>query len=841
MLSKYSPYLLCLLISILVVVLYINDFSPLVRLEWKLQDMLYSFRGETNFSNDIILVDIDNNACIKYGSWPWDRDRLADLLAAVGNGQPRTVLLDIVLDQNTEQDTLNYTHILAGQMSWMQNVIVPYEITTAEFRNNKLSVPGNLKHYSMRVNSDIGLLEEDMAVLGRKLFFPPEEICTYAAGLGFKHERYDSDRKIRWASLLMHYEGYYYPSLTLMAAAHYFGINASDINVFGGESISMAGIEIPTNYNGEMFINYNKPGESYCRVSAVDILDEAVGPETFKDKLVIVSVTDDADVEYYATPVTKRLQGSEKTANIMENILHTNFIKRYDADPEFDLILLFGIGILFAFILPRVSLLYRVVILLIAMFILANVSFILFNSLKIIIRSLYFGLEFFLLLLASPLLDHEFLAALGLSGDSQDGLKKSGLPKIEPNDLEQSKSRTVKPRRPARRPEPAPDKPPADVATKATDVNATDMATVKAEIPGESYQETATYESTSAEKAAPPTPEMPATTSPPPDAPPEASPEAPSEDAAEPVLSEDEAAFDESEYDDPHSVTPATSRIKKLGRYKVLGIVGKGAMGTVYKGTDPAINRNVALKTIRLDFVSDPEELAELKERLSAEARAAGMLSHPNIVTIYDVGSERNLQYIAMEFLEGQTLESMIRRKVKFNYRIISQIISQICSALDFAHRQKIVHRDIKPANIMVLKDYTIKVMDFGIARVDSSSMTRTGIAMGTPNYISPEQLQGKQVDIRCDIFSLGVVMYELLVNKRPFSGENLTALIYNIVNKEPEPPSKVDSSIPPLFDRVISKALKKDPNERYQRATEVTTDLADFIESFAGRRSASV
>jgi len=283
--------------------------------------------------------------------------------------------------------------------------------------------------------------------------------------------------------------------------------------------------------------------------------------------------------------------------------------------------------------------------------------------------------------------------------------------------------------------------------------------------------------------------------------------------------------------------TPQPADIKNLGRYQISGILGKGAMGQVYKGTDPAINRPVALKTIRLDFVSDPKELAELKERLFSEAQAAGRLSHPNIVTIYDVGSEGDLQYIAMEYLEGQTLEQMIRRKVKFNYRIIAQIIVQICAALEYAHKQGIVHRDIKPANIMIRSDYRVKVMDYGIARVDSNSMTKTGIAMGTPNYISPEQLKGQKVDNKADIFSLGVVMYEMLLGKRPFKGENITSLIYSIINKEPERPSEVNPQVPLLFDHIVARALKKEPKDRYQNASEIITDLSDFVDSFSSRK----
>ena len=276
--------------------------------------------------------------------------------------------------------------------------------------------------------------------------------------------------------------------------------------------------------------------------------------------------------------------------------------------------------------------------------------------------------------------------------------------------------------------------------------------------------------------------------------------------------------------------------LTNLGRYQVTGILGKGAMGLVYKGIDPAINRPVALKTIRLDFVNDPAEMEELKQRLHREAQAAGKLSHPNIVTIYDVGSEGPLQYIAMEYLEGVTLEDLIKKKTKFNYRIIAQMILQICAALEYAHDLGIVHRDIKPANIMVLSDYRVKVMDYGIARVDSNSMTKTGIAMGTPNYISPEQLKGLSIDRRADLFSLGVVMYEMLLGRRPFRGENITSLIYSIMNHEPEKPSDVNPQIPLLFDHIIAKALKKSMAERYQKASEIANSLKDFVESFASR-----
>ena len=871
MLTKYSSYILCLLISILVVALYINDFSFLVELEWKIQGLLYSVTNDSNYAGDFTLVNIDEKSVKEFGKWPWDRDRVADLLAAVGNGEPKTVLMNIYFDYDASQDTLGYTAILAGQMSWMKNVIVPYEISKAEFRSDKISSPDYLKYFSVGVNNELGVLPEHATLLGRKIFLPPDLICEYAAGMGFKYNVYDTDRKIRWSPLVMHYEGFYYPSVELMTAVHHLGMDPSMVKVKGGESVQLGGLEIVTNEKAEMFINFNSPGRTFNRVSAADVLSEKIDLKSFKDKLVIISLDLEDETEYFSTPVSPRLAEFEKTANIVENIVHGNLIKRMDSNPLVDMVILFGLGIVFAFVLPRVSLKFRLIILAGSFFVLVNLAYVLFSSYSILTRPLYVGIELFFFLIASPLMDNEFLAKLGIIEDTRSH-KPGGLPKIKQKPtvklLKEDRLQTTNTDEPTiqvdnRRS--SLDQ--SDQLKKTTPANLTadssEIKTVAQQVPGDIQDSTpGDYHNislnddgksdqegnseTTSEKT-PPFDEQE-------DTPPEGF--EPTADNSGRLDLRGEPANQLSSYEQsissgtpPGGITPNAGRsqndsqqnfsmgdsqqLTTLGRYKVVGELGKGAMGSVFKGLDPAINRNVALKTIRLDFVSDPEEFAELKERLFREARAAGMLSHPNIVTIYDVGTEGKLQYIAMEYIKGATLEEMIRRKVKFNLRIVAQMIAQICSALEYAHSYKIVHRDIKPANIMVQQDYTVKVMDFGIARVDSTSMTRTGIAMGTPNYISPEQLQGRKVDHRCDIFSLGVMMYEMLVNKRPFTGENLTALIYSIVNKEPEPPSAVDSSIPPLFDRIIEKSLKKNPDERFQKASEISSALSDFIESF--------
>jgi serine/threonine protein kinase len=238
-----------------------------------------------------------------------------------------------------------------------------------------------------------------------------------------------------------------------------------------------------------------------------------------------------------------------------------------------------------------------------------------------------------------------------------------------------------------------------------------------------------------------------------------------------------------------------------------------------------------------LDFPLSPTETAELKSRLIQEAKAAGMLSHPNIVTIYDVGEQEGLHYIAMEYLSGYSLEDFIKKKGELNYRIVARIVIQTCEALSYAHQHGIVHRDIKPANIMLLEDFHVKVMDFGIARLETTSLTKSNVALGTPQYISPEQLEGRQADKRSDIFSLGAVLYEMLTRRKPFQGENISSLMYRVLNYDPPPPSTINEKTPLIFDRIVSKAMAKKPEERYQNADEISQTLAEFVSSFVVTR----
>ena len=254
----------------------------------------------------------------------------------------------------------------------------------------------------------------------------------------------------------------------------------------------------------------------------------------------------------------------------------------------------------------------------------------------------------------------------------------------------------------------------------------------------------------------------------------------------------------------------------RIGRYKIVRELGRGAMGVVYLATDPTIGRPVAIKTIRLGEVTNAEERARLRERLFREARSAGVLSHPGIVTIYDMEEQDDIAYIAMEYVNGPTLDQLINGQPLPSDRMFS-ILGQTAVALDYAHQKGIVHRDIKPANIMVTEDGLSKITDFGIAKISTNEQfTMTGAIVGTPHYMAPEQVQGLAVDGRADQFSLAVITFEMLTGEKPFTGEQLTTVVYKIVAEEPVPAHRLNSTLNQQITNVLRRALAKKPDARY-------------------------
>lgn len=276
------------------------------------------------------------------------------------------------------------------------------------------------------------------------------------------------------------------------------------------------------------------------------------------------------------------------------------------------------------------------------------------------------------------------------------------------------------------------------------------------------------------------------------------------------------------------------NRLLKLGRYEVVRELGKGAMGIVYLAKDPLIGRLVALKTIRAAAHADDDEAKEFQQRFIREAQAAGILNHPSIVTVHDIGQDdaTGTSFIAMEYVEGQNLKEVLQQGRALSFDQIGDIIAQVAEALDFAHAKGIVHRDVKPANIILIDGTRAKITDFGIAKIASgaANLTSTGQFLGTPNYMAPEQIKGAPVDGRTDIFALGICLYECLTRRKPFGGDSLTSISYKIVH-EPFPSlQEINPQIPEAYEELVANCLAKDPAKRYQRARDLSNALRAVI-----------
>ena len=276
-----------------------------------------------------------------------------------------------------------------------------------------------------------------------------------------------------------------------------------------------------------------------------------------------------------------------------------------------------------------------------------------------------------------------------------------------------------------------------------------------------------------------------------------------------------------------------TARPKKLGKYEVLEVVGQGGMGVVYKALDHEIGRLVGIKMMTKAVMNDPV----LLERFYREAQSAGKLRHPNIVTIYDLGVQEAVPYIVMEFLEGESLDVALRSGRPLALEGKLNIVIQVCSALAYAHEQSIIHRDIKPGNVMLLKDGTVKLVDFGIARIGAEYVTRTGQLWGSIQYMSPEQIQGTHVDLRTDIFSTGVLLYQMLTDTLPFEAQDAGATLLRIIHGSPAPLNKFVQEYPLELDGIVQRVLSKKPDDRYQTANELAFDLSHVEEQLRRKR----
>ena len=265
--------------------------------------------------------------------------------------------------------------------------------------------------------------------------------------------------------------------------------------------------------------------------------------------------------------------------------------------------------------------------------------------------------------------------------------------------------------------------------------------------------------------------------------------------------------------------------VDTLGKYQIRGELGRGAMGIVYRGFDPMIEREVAIKTLRADLLESGEK-DTLLARFKKEAQAAGRLNHRGIVQVYEYGEDADRVFIAMELIQGRELKDYMSEQARFSTAEIVRMVKELLDALGYAHSHGVVHRDIKPSNVVLLPDGHIKITDFGIARLESSTLTQAGNVLGTPSYMSPEQFMGQRIDGRSDLFSTGVMLYELLTGEKPFIGNSFTTIMHKVMKESPSAPSSLNISLHPSFDQVLAVALAKRPDERFRNAAEFSQAL---------------
>jgi CHASE2 domain-containing sensor protein/tRNA A-37 threonylcarbamoyl transferase component Bud32 len=798
--GRFSGLILYVLITILVLSLYAGKYGFLERTATGMQDGMFKFRGRLEATPaEIVVVGIDDQSVDNIARWPWNRDLLAQLVFLVSRGSPKAIGLDVFLPEQVDEDTSGRTGILADEIYASGNVILPIYFSLSDVGIASESAPAWITKSAIAGGKD-SRKSGSRAILARQIYYPSPALAEAAHGFGHINIQYDDDQLVRRERLLIEYDGRLYPSFGLQVAGAYLDARPDQISFSEDNGLVLGKTSIPTDKGAQMLVDYRGPNSSFERVSALKLFNGEVNPRTFKNKVVLVGLTSTESKTWINIPAFGEINEVERIATVAENVIQRDFLTHLAA--IWAILTLICIGVFCALILPNVSLTYRIVILLVFLFVVFNFSYILFSSFGILTKPVYPLLELALFLLASPAIKPKRSAR--------------ETPEVIPSEAEEREFH----------PEPAAvsddsRKEPVQAESQTSTPVAIEKPAEQAESDSDSYVRQPNLEQTGLRERTP-------------------SPTGPPESSAEQTMKFPETPSPGASI--PTNATPLPlekgSTVSQFGRYKIIEVLGKGGMGTVYKGLDPVLDRPVALKTLRLDFAFSHSEMSELKQRLMQEAKAAGKLSHPNIVTIYDVGEEAGLQYIAMEYLSGYTLEDFIQKRGVLNYRIVAKIIIQTCEALSYAHQHGIVHRDIKPANIMLLEDFHVKVMDFGIARLESTSLTKSNVAMGTPHYISPEQLEGKPADKRSDIFSLGVVIYELLTGQKPFQGENISSLMYRILNQEPVPPSSVDDKSPAIFDRVVSKAMAKNPDERYQNAEEITKVMQEFVSSFVVTRS---
>ncbi len=817
-------------VTIALLLAALTAWWPIETMEMKLYDLRARMRANGQVGQDIVIAAIDENSIDTIGRWPWPRSVMADALDIISEAGAKVIGLNVlytepetnpglaVLKQVKDQLTplaqgknaadiqpiienisnaegqLDTDEKLAGSIGLSGNVVLPlyFEIGTPEGNPAGELPQPILKNFVTSIDnpSDKGAAAVREAVA---IKYPIEKFAKEAKSIGHINVYPDRDGIYRSHMLLVDYAGQYFPSFATQLAATALNLKPSEVSVHLGGGMKLKNITVPTDPSFQMLVDYGGPLGTFKYFSMSDIINKKVQAGAFKDKIVIIGLTHVGLGEQIATPVAARsLPSPEVIANVVDNILHNHFVDRpvWASKVELAMVLLFGAFISFG--LPRLGAGKSAIVALALGLVFLGFGFWMFVAKGLWIKILYPALTLaigYAAVVSKKYLfteqQKEVLEVESVETNRMLALSFQGQGML---DLAFEKLRKC----------------PVDEVKDALYNLGLDFERKR-----QFNKAVSVYEHIQTkDKAFKDIKErIPRLTT-----------------AGETMIS-GTAGLRKGGADATVLVDGANLK-PTLGRYEIERELGRGAMGVVFLGKDPKINRMVAIKTLKFEDDIDAEDQKALKERFFREAESAGRLSHPNIVTIYDTGEDQDMCYIAMELLDGRDLKDWSSKDKLMPMRDVLEMIAKVAESLDYAHEQGIVHRDIKPANIMLLKNGIIKVTDFGIARITTSSRTATGTVMGTPSYMSPEQLAGKKVDGRSDLFSLGATLYEMLTGEKPFTGETVATLLYKIANEPHESVRIHKAELPQAVEKVVDKALAKNPDERYQRGREMAADL---------------
>lgn len=774
-------------------------------------------QAEQEGASKIVLIDIDDKSLSKLGAWPWPRDVLAEMINRLTKSGTKLIGLNIPFIEKEPRQSITELRLFAERLkaypfgredpmltAWIlenfkqmeQNLDNDGRLVESVLQSGNVILPFLVQFGGDREGVEVGeepfLLENLLTsfqvsaslqkrLSPHRLSLPFPELTQTVSGLGHGNLTFEKNMAGRSHPMFITYRGSLVPSFPLRLAIAY--LNQRPEQVLAEENqVRIKGYSIPT-INGEMLIKFQNGQVAFPRYSFSDILAAKKVLPIFEGKIVVIGLNS-RESKSVNTPISSRMSQSEFIAQILDNILSNTFIFRLPFMFYIEILAILLLGGFASYFFPQMGQLNRLgwVMGLTVFTLLAGMT--LFFMKGIWFKTTYIAgclVAVYLVVSARQLLAAESIAKesietnrlLGLSFQSQ-GFLDLAFEKFQKLPLNEETK---------------------DLLFNLGNQYERKQMFNKALTVYEYLNRGGGYKNLDDQII-----------------------RLREHDKSSTLGSHGKTAEDSILADSSAGHRP------KIGRYEILGELGKGSMGLVYKAQDPNINRLLAIKTIRFSDEFDEEVIEEIKERFFREAEIAGQLSHPSIVTIYDVGEHGDLTYMAMEFLEGEDLEKFVDKDNLIPLRQILDVLAKVSDAVDFAHKAGVIHRDIKPANIMVLNNGGVKVTDFGIAKAMSSSRTRTGVILGTPNYMSPEQIMGQKIDARSDIFSLGVVFFQMLTGELPFHGENLSGLLYQITKEKHPSVRDYNPRIPKVCEQIIDRALAKDPKDRFNAAGDMVS-----------------